>query len=530
MKAITFRLELLEPMLCVGLEGDPNAGVSLKYIPGSVLRGAVIGKYGKILDAAVKKERELFFDGTVRYLNAYPVVEGKRSLPVPLSWHIEKDTEEIENGRFYDFVRCDEKIWKNPNSDDNKIKNPKSLNANFFTFKDSATIYKAEVKTRLAVHTQRDAKKGRSTSESGAVFRYESIAKGTKFDGAIISERDDLLNELLKRIPKGIEIFVGGSRTSGYGKAKIIESKIENWQETNHPKDLKANSIFTVTLLSHALVRDENGQLQANISEEFDNLGQPDEMRTYKRTEIVGGFNRKWGLPLPQVAAIKAGSVFTFKAKRDIPATEFQILIDNGIGEKRLDGFGRIAVNLSENDDAFSFAKAEAKPKEFSFTSIDLGKKILKRIVNRRMEEKLLETIANYRIEKKDALKKSQISRLRLILRNALRDQNKNIEPIVGKKNAENKFEGGFFNELKRTARDQFQSVKVSGGQNSGSLQHWVTESLDKLNLFGRDMKIVLGNASGTAEADNKDDRLQLEYHLRLIDGVLARAAKETKQ
>ena len=112
-----------------------------------------------------------------------------------------------------------------------------------------------------------------------------------------------------------------GSRTGGYGKAKIIKSKIEGWQETNAAADLKASDVFTVTLLSHALVRDENGQFQTDICKEFESFGELDEKKTYKKAEIIGGFNRKWGLPLPQMTAVKAGSIFTFKAKRDIAAT-----------------------------------------------------------------------------------------------------------------------------------------------------------------------------------------------------------------
>jgi CRISPR-associated protein Csx10 len=535
MNAITLTLELLEPMLCVGLEGDPNSGVSLKYIPGSVLRGAIIGKYGKITDASSPKERELFFDDSVRYLNAYPLIEGKRSLPVPLSWHKEKDAEEIKGCEFYDFIRADKAL----------LSAPKSLSTNFFTFTsnalDCAAIYKAETKTRLAIHTQRDAKKGRSTSESGAVFRYESIVKGTKFSSAIISEKDSLLDEILtlNLIPKGTEIFVGGSRTSGYGKARIIEIKKDNdfserlvgtcWQENT---DTEFPYRFTVTLLSHAIVRDDNGQFQTDISKEFESLGELDEKNTYKKAEVIGGFNRKWGLPLPQITAVKAGSVFTFKAKKDIAATEFQTLTESGIGEKRLDGFGRIAINFSENEDAFSFDEVTQAKDKVALISIDLGKKILEHIVSQRMEEKLLDTIANYKVEgKKEYLKNSQISRLRLVVRDVLRDKDKNIEPIIGKEKAgKDEFEGGFFNDLKKTARDQFQSVKVSGGQNSGSLQHWVTESLKQKNLFGKNISITLGNDSNKAEADNKDDKLQLEYHLHLIDGVLAKAAKENKR
>jgi hypothetical protein len=71
--------------------------------------------------------RDLFFNDTVRYLNVYPLVADQRSLPVPLSWHKEKDAEEVEGEEFYDFIWCDENVWKNVNSDDNAVKNAKNL-------------------------------------------------------------------------------------------------------------------------------------------------------------------------------------------------------------------------------------------------------------------------------------------------------------------------------------------------------------------------------------------------------------------
>ncbi|HLM61943.1 MAG TPA: hypothetical protein VK308_14150, partial [Pyrinomonadaceae bacterium] len=360
------------------------------------------------------------------------------------------------------------------------------------------------------------------TNENGAVFRYESIAKGAKFGSAIISETDELLDKILKLISDDGEIFVGGSRTGGYGKAKITGAKIEEGHEpqTKPAKELKENDVFTVTLLSHALVRDVNGQFGADVSAALNSFGILDKDKTYKKAEIVGGFNRKWGLPLPQVIAAKAGSVFTFKAARDISASEMQNLIDSGIGEKRLNGFGRIAVNLSRNDE-FQFAEVEKRPNEILFSSIDLGSKILKQIVRQRMEKRLLDTLANHQatsVKIKEKISNSQISRLRLLLRRVLRKE-KGVETI-----------GEFFNGLKKTARDQFQSVRVSVGKNQGNLQHWIVESLDSLELFEKDIKINLGNNSGAVEADNKDKELQLEYHLHLIDGILARAAKENKQ
>src|SRR5207253_4534369 len=138
-----------QPMLATGLEGDPNAGVSLPYIAGSVVRGAVIGlflQHNSQKDLAVA-ERDLFFNDQVRFLNAYPLVEvsnnelPKRSLPTPLSWHKEKDGKEIYGGEdadrnIYDFAKTNAK-----KEDPNGEKQFKGLNARFFAFKDATSSH-----------------------------------------------------------------------------------------------------------------------------------------------------------------------------------------------------------------------------------------------------------------------------------------------------------------------------------------------------------------------------------------------------
>ncbi len=98
MNALVFELRLLEPLL-IGdpLSGDPNSATTLDFIPGSVLRGALIEQYlkqpGYTTDDV--EFRSLFFE-QARFLHAYPAREQIRFLPTPLSWHREKDALETE--------------------------------------------------------------------------------------------------------------------------------------------------------------------------------------------------------------------------------------------------------------------------------------------------------------------------------------------------------------------------------------------------------------------------------------------------
>ena len=100
MKAIILTLQAQQPILATSFEGDPNSDVSYSYIPGSMIRGAVIRRYMQqkklcSLKLADEKVRRLFFDAnSTRYLNAYlQSQEKKRTLPLPLSWFKDKNAE-----------------------------------------------------------------------------------------------------------------------------------------------------------------------------------------------------------------------------------------------------------------------------------------------------------------------------------------------------------------------------------------------------------------------------------------------------
>src|SRR5438105_4274925 len=106
MKVINYHITLLEPTLVTALQGDPNSAVAFDYLPGSVLRGVLIGKYlgSKSADTSDSTLRRLFFDGTTRYLNGYPLdAYDHPSLPVPVSWQRVKDQAKDKEGKIFDI-------------------------------------------------------------------------------------------------------------------------------------------------------------------------------------------------------------------------------------------------------------------------------------------------------------------------------------------------------------------------------------------------------------------------------------------
>jgi CRISPR-associated protein Csx10 len=367
MKVITFLLHTKQPILATSLQGNPNSDVSFDYILGGMIRGALISRYinspqnniqknDDILDSEGFLEiKRLFFDASkTRYLHAYPVSNNKqRVLPVPLSLYKNKGDElsKEESKGVYDFskISINEKDEYLPND-----LSPKLLNENFCTVDDEDIII-YRVKRRINIHNQRDRKRGKGTDSNGAVFSYDAIDAGQTFQGVILcdSEEDKAIIESLLQ-PK--DIWLGGSQSAGYGHTiiELIPSS-NKWSEVSIDllSRFQNKEVLTITLLSDTILRNSCGQyaaypevLSQNLSRylKLDKELEFQDNSIYANSIIVGGFNKKWGLPLPQTPALAAGSVFVFK-KSDVDLHQLQELEELGIGERRTEGFGRIIIN-----------------------------------------------------------------------------------------------------------------------------------------------------------------------------------------
>ncbi len=271
MKVIKYNVELLEPALVTSVQGDPNSSVAFDYLPGSVIRGILIGKYlnkyfgPNEADASDDNLQRLFFNGTTRYLNAYPLdAYNHLSLPVPISWQqakVDKD------GLIFDFAvetGDNEKQWQ-------------PVRASFCTQSDEGVLL-IRPKHNIAVHTQRTPRFGRAMPEyrppdrgqvggrskkllkdddiPGAVYRYDALAAGQTFQAAIICE-NDTDSDILQDIIVG-HVTLGGSRSGGYGRAEMKFLSVDSDHDKGNEKGPGGKLI--VTLQSDVLLRDESGQ------------------------------------------------------------------------------------------------------------------------------------------------------------------------------------------------------------------------------------------------------------------------------
>lgn len=524
MKVLTYRITLQEPALLTSLGGDANNARSLGYIPGSAIRGVLLSRFQRHtpISASEESHRRLFFDATTRYLNAYPVIgdDHHRSLPIPRSWYRNK----LELSRCCDFAvdlpdDYREHTWSTP---------PGS----FCDFEDIETgsVKIIEPKRRISVHTQRARRAGRATDQEGAVFRYESIAAGQMFAGAILI--DETPPAIDRQNDGPIECYLGGSRTATYGRAKIERTDdIQDggdWREVPMPIEPHDNQLI-ITLLSDALIRDpETGQfctrhqtLTDLISKQLDHKLECRD--AYVNQTIAGGFNRKWGLPLPQTVAFGMGTVIVCKTE-SFDEEKIRALEQTGIGERRAEGFGRLAFNAHPCS-GFSLEvggnseRHDTGNPDIASPSGQAALTMVKRRTEKLLKSKLISITSS--LEIRNPPSRSQLSRLRQIIREEL------LKPAPNPARLE-----VFMTSIKarKTARKQFQTARI-GNQ---TLLNWLSGILEvhkKLdawqtlfNFHDQDQPRL-----GGIKAE-PDEPMRSYYLLSYIDTVLARTQKKSRQ
>ncbi len=535
MPTLVITLKTLEPLLATSFKGDPNSDVSYEYIPGSMIRGALISRYLRWhrqheLDLGNDEVQRLFFsDQDTRYLNAYIVGNGIRMLPVPQSWRREKGASQTES-----VLRvCDFSI----EGDEDDLVSPKGFTDGEFWYRKGSSVYGHRPERRVNIHNQRDRTKGRSSKKEnnpdteGAVFRYEALGAGQTFQSAILCTAQD--GETLQILLENPDVKLGGSRSAGYGHAKLTMEEIADWQESNIAARGRAEEEgTTLTLLSHTLLRDEWGQPTAdpNLLTEAINYTLGTEGLTavshiFSSSTLIGGFNRKWGLPLPQVPALAAGTVLVFEDETLTTAQIEQLELE-GIGDRRNEGFGRVAVNIHSNR-VFDLNKLEsAKTTEIptieATDAINIANKMAERLLRQKLERQLKQALQKSKLKRSSdgstTISNSQLSRLGTAARTGLKEMR--LDAV-----------SDLLNSLAPYAKDQFKSARLKRNNESlyEQLETWIEQPTIWMGSPSELTVSIGANVTRTIDAETAPtDDLAKEYTLRLIAAVAKQTYKES--
>jgi CRISPR-associated protein Csx10 len=239
----------------------------------------------------------------------------------------------------------------------------------------------------------------------------------------------------------------------------------------------------------------------------------------YKGVTPVGGFNRKWGLPLPQAYALAAGSVFVYEAVRPLAADDVRQLEAEGLGLRRVEGFGRVTANWHTNHATLTASKVEPRARQLQTVSLGsesrpLAERMVQRMLRRELDRRLDEYVYSLDLGQRRWPSKAQLSRLRIVALNALPKRN------LGRLSE-------FLSEdkLKPRAREQYHRARIEGGVR---LLDWLRARLkEPAGTWDRlDSQGIEPPQLGDVQAE-LDDELAREYTIRLVAGVLHRAGKE---
>ena len=209
-KYLIYNIESLENIKFSKTNMQKNAEETMEYIPGSAIRGAYIYKYivaNNMIDINGGEHRQKLLNGKIKFLNAYPIYNGKRSIPFPKSYFAEKQKIKLRNQNLQVVSGLDKSL----DSNYDKVRGPE------FALYENGKIFSINIEKNSNLHINKTRGK-----EENKLFRYESMIKNQNFQGIIKVEDENLIDEIKSLFENEI-VYLGGSKGSGYGKCKIKE-------------------------------------------------------------------------------------------------------------------------------------------------------------------------------------------------------------------------------------------------------------------------------------------------------------------
>jgi len=423
-KFIQFDIVAVENLKLGKFDRDTNNWYSHSYIPGSVIKGAVI--WGIVQRKGPVDKRLL--NGETVFYNAYPLVDGKNAIPMIQGYVGDKQK-----------VRANMKeipLRHSFNYDDENV--VPYNNYEFIVYEKGSSYVKGYNPKKIEkLHiNKKDAAEGSKTR----MFRYEAIQKGESFRGYIKVEEDlasdvyDVLNEKI--------IYLGGSRGSGYGKCEINNiSYIPSLSLFDSDTDVKDD--LYIYFLSDAILY-YGGKVCTYLPEELlkEKLGLKGECKfisAFISLDKAATYNTMYHTNTVCYASVTKGSVMKYKVNEKIDPEKIRELAFSGVGIRKEDRYGQIAI-LGSIPDKLTISGYE---RDDSIGS--------KNLILSEEDEKLVHTVLKKIFYNRNHL---ETERLVLKLLNSKQKIDDNVQTQIGKilnlfQNSVYKTETGFKKELK---------------------------------------------------------------------------------
>ena len=339
----------VEP-LKIGARGAQSsyAEPTAEYIPGSTLRGALIGQLNRL---------GLFNDSTksdfllrMECYNAYPYSAEAFYLPRP--FHLRVNKHEWREAKALRNEKVSLSNWLEEQEKQSEAKNHPEYR--FMTVKQDRFQGKKVAKEYRLHHSTCKSQ----LPEPENLFRYEAISAGQKFRG-ILKYTEALDAQINTLLGEARVFYLGGSKGSGYGKSEIktVKGPLRDYKYIKQFLGIKSFSEnneneITITCLSDCLFRNEFGQPINHLPEQYfyELTGKyPILEKQFIQTGQTEGYNTTWRARYPKETTVKAGSVLRYRFAEGLTADERQKLSkleEKLVGSRIQDGYGWLGVDL----------------------------------------------------------------------------------------------------------------------------------------------------------------------------------------
>lgn len=334
-KYIYLTIDVEEPLKINDVLRTRDSTRALTYIPGHVLRGALVHAYlqdkkptPNDLDTV-----NIFNPEKIQFWNGYLMVNGKRSLP--FAQHL---FETKADSKSKATVKKIYNSLQDNGLEEIESESPVRVNRHMMAL-DEDGIIGANVEITSSLHININGPDGQ---RDDALYRYEAIAPKQRFQAIVKAEEAHDFVEWLSQ-KESFHIWLGGARNSGYGRSRItIQTGDENLEIPNNVGSVNDELYMLAT--SDWIVYNEQGQLVSSIDDKWlsEQLGTTVKLvGQVVNTELSGGYISHWRAYQPMIRSVKAGSIYRYKVAGSIDETKLNKLIERGIGSRTNEGFGR---------------------------------------------------------------------------------------------------------------------------------------------------------------------------------------------
>ncbi|MCI9101286.1 MAG: hypothetical protein HFH59_05440 [Lachnospiraceae bacterium] len=327
--------------------------VSLRYIPGTAVRGIVVNALAGTDE--FEKIKKTLFSTKVRYLNAYLTDGEKELIPSPKGFYEDKtetdDRKKLENvvinGQF--------------------TEGQKRASLGRFCRIEEGCIFYYNIDTGSDMKIKINLK----DEEKQNVFRNEHMASGHVFTGYIVVEDEDLKERIREVFSQ--DIIIGNGRSAGLGKCRVLSCDyVDDLPYKEYLADEDRTDSCYMMLLSNTVMRDEKGEFCGlNLRKLEKQLGVEDLEILFCSTSTVDvkGYNSVWRTKTPSVVMYEQGSVFHLKYGGMLTVERMRTVCDQGIGARLNEGFGR--VMFLKGYEKIQYKKAETYIRKSTFMAED---------------------------------------------------------------------------------------------------------------------------------------------------------------